>query len=37
MQIPRTIAAEMSAVDAIGTISATIIPTAVINARPTNG
>jgi hypothetical protein len=37
MLIPRTIAAEMSAVGASGTTSATIIPVAAINVRPTNG
>jgi hypothetical protein len=37
MQIPITSAAEMSAVGASGTTSATIIPEAAINARPTNG
>jgi hypothetical protein len=37
MQIPTTIAAEIRAVDPRGTTSATIIPTAAISARPTNG
>jgi hypothetical protein len=37
MQIPRTIAVEASAVAVSGMISATIIPVAAINARPTNG
>src|SRR5215831_5387727 len=37
MQIPTIIAAEISAVDVSGKISATIIPAAAIGASPTNG
>src|SRR5262249_112063 len=37
MQTSTIIAAEMSAVDASGTISATTIPVAAISASPTNG
>src|SRR5215211_695641 len=37
IQIARTIATKINTVDRIGTSSATIIPAAAINARPTNG
>ena len=37
MQLPRTIAAKINTVDRSGTISATVIPVAAINASPTNG
>jgi hypothetical protein len=37
MQIARTTAAKINTVDRTGTTSATVIPVAAINARPTNG